>query len=137
MEKSMGVATKGIITHAGRVLIVRRGPGESSPGIWEFPGGRLEFGETPEEGLRREAMEETGLAIEVDRLLYAANFFPAPARQIVVLAHACRAAGEDVTLSTEHDAYRWVDRAGLEGTLAPSILADALAHGALDGLPID
>jgi 8-oxo-dGTP diphosphatase len=54
---------------AGAVLCALRGPQMSLPGLWEFPGGKLGPGETPEEALIREIAEELGCAIAVDGLL--------------------------------------------------------------------
>lgn len=50
----------GIIEHQGRLYIQQRLPNDIWGGLWEFPGGRLEEGETPPEGARREILEETG-----------------------------------------------------------------------------
>ena len=55
--------TTGILTHKGRVLIQKRKPSGVWPNLWEFPGGRLEPGETPEMALVREYDEETELKI--------------------------------------------------------------------------
>jgi 8-oxo-dGTP diphosphatase len=57
------VVTAAIIRKQGCVLLARRGPGEKLGGFWEFPGGKVEPGETPEKSLTRELSEE--LAIEV------------------------------------------------------------------------
>lgn len=54
----------GLLAHRGRVLVQKRRPGDVWPGLWEFPGGCLEAGETPEQALVREFREETELAVE-------------------------------------------------------------------------
>jgi mutator protein MutT len=54
-----------VVEHAGRFLIGRRPTGAPLPGLWEFPGGKVEPGETPAEAAVRECREETGLEIEV------------------------------------------------------------------------
>lgn len=51
---------------AGRVLVSRRPPGSSMAGLWEFPGGGVEPGETAEAALARELMEELGVEIAVE-----------------------------------------------------------------------
>ncbi|MDE1962341.1 MAG: (deoxy)nucleoside triphosphate pyrophosphohydrolase [Xanthomonadaceae bacterium] len=47
----------------GRVLIAERPPGKHLAGLWEFPGGKLEPGESPGDGLRRELTEELGITV--------------------------------------------------------------------------
>ena len=59
----MKVVTAAIIQEQGRFFVARRGPGEKLAGLWEFPGGKLEVGETVEQALRRELHEELGIAI--------------------------------------------------------------------------
>ena len=54
----------GVLLHQGRVLIQKRKPDDIWPGLWEFPGGCLEPGETPEQALRREYREEVELNIQ-------------------------------------------------------------------------
>jgi len=49
----------------GRVLLARRAPRRAHGGLWEFPGGKIEIGETPEESLVRELCEELSLEVEV------------------------------------------------------------------------
>ena len=63
MEKiNFRVSVKSFIVHDDKVLILKRSPDDvHKPGIWEIPGGRLELGEDPRIGLKREIEEETGL----------------------------------------------------------------------------
>jgi 8-oxo-dGTP diphosphatase len=57
------VVAVGLLTSAGRVLVVRRPPGRPLPGLWEFPGGKVEFGEPPWSALVRELEEEVGVRL--------------------------------------------------------------------------
>lgn len=57
------------IFHQGRCLVALRSASMSLPLKWEFPGGKIEPGESPELALRREIQEELGLEIEVEELL--------------------------------------------------------------------
>ncbi len=57
----------GVLRHRGQVLVSRRRAGDEFAGLWEFPGGKLEPGETPVQALRRELAEELG--IEVGRVM--------------------------------------------------------------------
>jgi 8-oxo-dGTP diphosphatase len=57
------VAACALIDADGRVLIAQRPPGRPLAGLWEFPGGKVETGERPEETLIRELKEELGIAV--------------------------------------------------------------------------
>jgi len=55
-----------VIAKDGLVLCAQRGPNGSLPGLWEFPGGKIERGESKQTALRREIAEELGCSIEID-----------------------------------------------------------------------
>src|SRR5262249_56940604 len=55
------VAAVALVDADGRVLIAQRPQGKSMPGLWEFPGGKVDAGETPEQALVRELHEELGI----------------------------------------------------------------------------
>jgi mutator protein MutT len=63
-----------VIWHGGRVLIGQRPAGVPLAGYWEFPGGKVEPGETPEAAAARECQEETGLAVSLGEPYPAAEF---------------------------------------------------------------
>lgn len=54
-----------IIVKDGRILSAQRGPGKSLAYLWEFPGGKIEEGETPQQALQRELIEELKIKVEV------------------------------------------------------------------------
>jgi 8-oxo-dGTP diphosphatase len=58
------VAACALIDADGRVLIAQRPPGKAMEGLWEFPGGKMQAGERPEEALIRELSEELGIAVK-------------------------------------------------------------------------
>lgn len=76
--------------------------------LWELPGGRMEFGETAEETLKREIMEETGLIVNPIKLLDTWNLIKVD-HQITGIIYLCSIEEGEITLSDEHDAYKWVN----------------------------
>jgi 8-oxo-dGTP diphosphatase len=89
----------------GRVLLVRRGPGESFAGSWEFPGGGTD-GEDHDVALARELLEETALTVDgLGPLLHVWNV-RTPRRGFSEHTYAVTASGT-VALSGEHDAACW------------------------------
>jgi 8-oxo-dGTP diphosphatase len=98
----------GIITREdGAVLLARRGPGKSNAGMWEFPGGKLEPGETPEAGLARELREELGVEVAVGA--YVAT---GVAGGVSLRGYRARIVAGEIALS-DHDAVAWVRPADL------------------------
>ena len=61
----MTTVVAAILERAGRILICQRRPGDPHPLKWEFPGGKLEAGETPMDALRRELEEELGISARI------------------------------------------------------------------------
>ena len=59
------VVVAGLLFHEGRLLICQRSPDGQFPNQWEFPGGKIEPGEDPQEALRRELQEELGIVAEI------------------------------------------------------------------------
>ena len=73
------VAACALIDPDGRVLIAQRPPGKSMAGLWEFPGGKVEPGERPEQTLIRELQEELGIAVKEEclaPLTFASHTYP-------------------------------------------------------------
>ncbi|MES5098011.1 8-oxo-dGTP diphosphatase MutT [Agrobacterium sp. BA1120] len=64
-RKILLVAACALIDQDGRILLAQRPEGKSLAGLWEFPGGKVESGETPEETLIRELEEELGIKTKV------------------------------------------------------------------------
>lgn len=62
------IVAAAIIRKNDRVLITRRPEGSRDPGKWEFPGGKLDAGESPEECLKRELIEELDLPVRVEKI---------------------------------------------------------------------
>jgi len=86
--KSIEVVAAIIIDEAGRVFATQRGYGEWKD-WWEFPGGKMEAGETPEQALRREIREELAAEIEVGELLHTIDY-DYPAFHLTMHCFMCR-----------------------------------------------
>jgi 8-oxo-dGTP diphosphatase len=95
-----------IIEQDGKVLSAQRSEAMSLPLKWEFPGGKIKEGETPEECLMRELNEELGVAVSISRPL-AAVTHRYPSFTVTLHPFVCRiTAGEPVL--HEHAAFRWL-----------------------------
>ncbi len=137
MENKIVVALKAIIIYQQKALIIQRSYGEiSGSGSWEFVGGKLEFGEDLETGLKREIMEEVGLTVKVERLLYASTFQSKENRQTVILNYLCHGFTDQVTLSEEHERYLWADKKTMKKYLAKGILHDIANNHIFEQLDI-
>lgn len=91
---------------SGRVLIGLR-KGAHGKGLWGFPGGHLEMGETPAACARREAMEEAGIEIDAPRLLGVTNDVFAPDKHYITLYMACRSFRGTVENREPNKLDRW------------------------------
>jgi 8-oxo-dGTP diphosphatase len=99
----------GILVKDGNVLIARRKPGQNNAGLWEFPGGKIEENETPQECLERELEEELGIRVKAGRIL-AESVDNSDHGPFAILAIEAELISGEITLGV-HDAARWV---GLE-----------------------
>ncbi|WP_304226054.1 NUDIX domain-containing protein [Gracilinema caldarium] len=95
-----------ILEQDGKVLIARRAPGQKQAGLWEFPGGKLEAGETPEQCLEREITEELGVKIKVGPF-FAENLYSYRSGTIRLMAYRARVLGGQLRLAV-HSEVRWV-----------------------------
>ena len=100
MQQVVGAA----VVRDGRVLAARRTRPAPAAGRWEFPGGKVEPGETPEQALVREVREELGVEVAVRRWLDAS----APIGSTLVLTVALADLLAGTVTPTEHDAVRWL-----------------------------
>jgi len=102
------VAAAALVDSDGRILIAKRPQGKQLAGLWEFPGGKLDEGETPEECLIRELNEELG--IKVTRACLAPFVFTSHAYEsfhLLMPLFLCRH-WEGFVSAREHEAIAWV-----------------------------
>ena len=96
-----------LIVHDGRIFATQRGYGEWR-GWWEFPGGKQEPGETPEDALVREIREELATEISVDRFMTTLEW-DYPTFHLSMRCYLCSVISGSLTL-LEHEAAAWLDR---------------------------
>jgi len=95
-----------VLVHDGRVFAAKRGPGKSMAGYWEFPGGKVEADETPEEALARELREELKIDVTVGEFIVTATH-EAGTAVIELSTYLCTII-EGVPVLTEHEEFRWL-----------------------------
>lgn len=91
----------------GRIFATQRGYGPMKDG-WEFPGGKMEPGETPEEALKREIWEELETKIEVEQLFETIDY-DYPDFHLTMHCYICKVESGKLTLK-EHEAARWLTK---------------------------
>jgi 8-oxo-dGTP diphosphatase len=102
-----------IFVQDNRVLACRRAPHKSSPGLWEFPGGKVDLGENPFAALVREIQEELNLTCEALKRFDISD--TALADQVIRLESiVCVLANNPNLKSTDHDQFLWCDQGQLQ-----------------------
>ena len=114
-----------IIREGDRVLATQRGYGEFE-GMWEFPGGKIEPGESPQSAVGREIAEELGVHVSVGELLHTVEW-DYPAFHLSMQCFVCSMGKENLQLR-EHTDYRWLSAAALNSVDWLPADVDVLPH---------
>ena len=95
-----------VIGRNGTVMVARRAKGQHLEQKWEFPGGKIEENESPQECLHRELREEFGITVEVGEYI-GESVFSYPEKRVRLLAYHVKLLAGDIVL-TVHDMINWV-----------------------------
>lgn len=110
-EGTFRIAVRGLVMHQGKFLLVKRSKiARGEFGFWELPGGGLDFGESPEDALKRELQEEVQMDIELIKPLGVWHYLRSENVQIIGFTFLCKANQPEVILSHEHLEYAWIDK---------------------------
>ena len=109
--KQIEVVAAIIHDHQGRIFATQRGSGEWKD-WWEFPGGKIEPGETPEQALKREIWEELETRIVVERFVQTVEW-DYPKFHLKMHCYLCHVESGSLTLK-EHEAAKWLSKNELE-----------------------
>jgi 8-oxo-dGTP diphosphatase len=126
------VVAAAMVDGDGRVLVQQRPPGKAMAGLWEFPGGKVDAGETPEAALIRELAEELGVDVEAGCLApatFASEMLGE--RHMILLLYTLRK-WRGIPRALHASALRWVRPIELHGLEMPP--ADRPLIGLLDAL---
>ncbi|WP_020527939.1 (deoxy)nucleoside triphosphate pyrophosphohydrolase [Flexithrix dorotheae] len=96
----------GIVVREGEILVARKKPGKSLAGFWEFPGGKMETGETPEQALKRELFEEFSIEVEVGKYIET-SLYHYPNISVELMAYHATFLSGEIRL-VDHDVFKWV-----------------------------
>ena len=131
-KTTLAVVAAALVDRDGRLLVQQRPEGKPMAGLWEFPGGKVEPGETPERALIRELAEE--LAIDVDHACLAPACFASDTlgeKHLLLLLYVCRK-WRGTPVAQHACALRWVRPVELHGLAMPP--ADEPLIGLLEAL---
>ena len=126
--KIITVAACALVDPDGRVLIARRPEGKPMAGLWEFPGGKVEPGETPEQSLIRELEEELGIVVKeacLAPLTFASHSYPD--FHLLMPLYICRRWEGSVT-AKEGQSLKWVRPNRLRDFPMPPADVPLVAH---------
>jgi len=102
------ISCKAFIVKRDKLLLIKRRSADiQSPSMWEIPGGRIEPGEDPYQGLLREVKEEISINIKICRPLSIKYFTRQDRQTIIMLIFICKPDGNKISLSQEHTDYSW------------------------------
>lgn len=107
MESAPLKVVCGIIVYGGRILATRRDPARHFPLLWEFPGGKIEGNESPEEALHRELLEELDLRVRIHQALEVVEYRSREV-DLDLYPFLCRPVQTTAPVPRDHPEMRWI-----------------------------
>lgn len=126
--KTVLVAACALIDADGRVLLAQRPEGKTMAGLWEFPGGKVEAGERPEQTLIRELEEELGIVVKEEclaPLTFASHLYPD--FHLLMPLYVCRR-WEGIVQGREGQRLKWVRPGALSDYPMPPADEPLISH---------
>ena len=122
------VTVKGVVVYNQRLLLLKKiKPSKDNYGYWELPGGGMEYNESPNEAVKREIMEETGLEVDVEGMISSFHVVRKD-KEIVGIIFLCYAKNDLVQLSSEHTEYVFVTQEEAKQYLAQGLYDDTFGN---------
>lgn len=115
-----------IIRRENKLLLGQRPEGSSLPGVWEFPGGKIELGESPTQALTRELHEELNIEAEIGPLKYATTHTYGDTGIVLLFFEVLYWKGQPQ--ATHHTELRWIEVSELKHLPLPEANAKVLEH---------
>ncbi len=112
-EKHIIDVVGAIIKDGDRYLVGQRAANKAQGGLWEFMGGKIEQGETPEQALARECREELSLEIENEHIIDSV-IHEYPEKTIRLILISCSPKSGSIPKALEHQQIRWVTRTEMD-----------------------
>lgn len=127
MQEKTIVVKVFVINTRGLILALRRSKTDRiRPLEWDLPGGGVDYGEDPTDAVVREAEEEAGLTIKSPRVFITKT--SSNKKYVVRLLYYAHIDTESITLSLEHDEYKWVTKEEFDQLNIPSYYKDCLQY---------
>ncbi len=133
MDKVQRIGVSGFLLEDEKVLIVKRADSESFlPGVYELPGGKIDFGETIESAIEREFKEETGLNVKAIKPIYIFSYLSDEGnRQTFDVTYLLRLKDGNgkVVLSDDHNDFKWISEEEIDDYNITKDMEEAIQKG--------
>ncbi len=131
-EKYQKIVVTGLLEKEGEILILKRSSKEEFlPNYWELPSGKVEFGETVEQALKREFKEETNLDIKINRPYKIFSYLSDNNNRhtIEIVFHVTCENIKELIISKDHEEYTWIKKEDIKKYKISREIASSIIEG--------